>query len=442
MLKISSALVYSWGGIAFNFGGFIFIIPLAQIFLGAGEFNFWLFSSTVLAFGMILESSLTSPITRILSFSAQKQEISSKGKSYNLGAKSDAFFTIFLILIPTSLISFGLVFCLGYLSTSGVYVFSTISYLVIISLTCAFRIFLTLMIGNLHSENKIALQAKTVFFISLAKTLLTVISLSIYKDLTTILILNLLAVIVELFIYILFSRSLFLKSIKRKKFSKNVVCACYSPVINTVIIRIGGYFIAQTIPILSLRLSLEQSTALLLSVKCVSLAYRISLIPAQIKLPKIVQLRAKHQLNEIRGEVLDFIKLCSLVYISSSLFLIGLSFLKLEIAGVKIVLIAPELLTFLIVIIFLEMHHVIHAMVYETTNDVPFVMISLISGALIYSLGIVSVEVAGIFGLLFTQFLVQIAGNNWYSVRLCLRSLNWPLRVYSMDLLRSPNDQK
>ena len=436
MLKLNTALIYSWGGVGLNFGGFLVIIPLAKVYLSLEEFNFWLFSTTIIAFGMILETSLTAPITRVLTYSLQKKDLSSKGKIYPLDDKPAALYTILLMLIPLSVISFFLVFFLGGVSTESVYSFQVSDYIFMISLTCAMRIYLTLMVSNIHSEGNVALQTKVVFFVSLGKTIFIMLALPVFKNLDVILLLSLFAVLIELVVYIIISRKILIESFKSKKTCINVFYSSVSPVLNTVVIRVGGYFIAQSMPLLALKLPLMESTALLFSIKCVALIYRVSLMPFQVSLPNIVELRANGQLDIIRVKVIGLIRLSTIVYFFCCLFLMLISISDLSINEIQLDLLPKALLFFLMIIFYLELHHVAHAMVYETTNDVPFVKISLLSGAMIYILGVYTVDIGGVLGLLFIQFLVQLLGNNWYSVMLSLRSLNWPFNEYLINLFK------
>jgi hypothetical protein len=435
MFRVSKELLYSWGAIGLNFGGFLFIIPMAKIYLTAEEFNFWLFTSTIVAFGMMIESSLTAPFVRVLTYAKTKKKILSKFISYQLGNYTSVVFTLLISVIPIFILTLTVVFYLGILSTEGAYAFETNEYIFIISITCALRIFLTFSIAILHSEGQIKYQTKVSFYNSLFRIISTVLILYVTKSLFAVLLINLIFIFIEFFVYLIRNWNVFVSSLNDRVLCKNVYKSSFLPITNTFVIRIGGFFIAQSTSILALKLPIEESTALLFTIKCITLIYRVCLMPLQVSIPAIVEYRAVQNNEAIKQQFIKIIRLSIFVYLSLSLSLISLSFFKFDIYGFKLDLLKPELMIFIVFIFILELHHVLHAMLYETTNDVPFVKISLASGALIYLFGYNTVMSYGVLGLLFSQFIVQLLGNNWFSVRLSLRSLQWPFLKYVHQIL-------
>ena len=78
----------------------------------------------------------------------------------------------------------------------------------------------------------------------------------------------------------------------------------------------------------------------------------------------------------------------------------------------------------------LESHALIHGTIYISTNDVPFLIPGLITGALTFFLGSLVLSRWGLPGLVLLQLVLNLANNFWYSAYLSLKLLSWPLVTY------------
>lgn len=111
----------------------------------------------------------------------------------------------------------------------------------------------------------------------------------------------------------------------------------------------------------------------------------------------------------------------------------------LEFFQVEIRFISGGMFLILATTIILESHASMNGTVYVTTNHVPFLLPSLISGGILIALGFAALPIYGLFGLIVIRFLVGLAINNWYSTYLTLGLLNWPLKQYLKDIwINSP----
>ncbi|WP_409579525.1 hypothetical protein [Vibrio owensii] len=442
--RINKALIMSWGGVIINFGGFLIILPIATKNLNLPELNFWLYSTTLLAVGMIIESSIVNPFNRLLSYAKNNKPINNGNGEFSANNISDSLYIMSRLSIIFSVIVFVLTYAIGFVSTAGFEDLSDVNiYLVLISLVCLLRVLSTFFIAILHTEALISLQKEIQFYLLLIKTVITIVILTYYNSLLLVFVLNTIIVLLECLVYsyIAFAKLGYYQKINEGKYNRSTVESIKKPVSNTLIIRVGGYFIAQSMAILAIQLPVEESTLILFSVKCVSLVYRVSLMPFHVKLPYFVKLRAVDEIEKIRSSYIKEVRLSLSVYIVGSLFLIFFAKEIAQLVDVKVYFLSSYQLAFLCLIFFFELHHVTHSMIYETTNDVPFVKISLVSGIMIFALGLLSNNLGyGIIGLLWVQFLVQLAGNNWYSVYLSLKSLNWKFNCYIKDMFGVKND--
>ncbi|WP_422766788.1 hypothetical protein ACOX9X_10660 [Photobacterium leiognathi subsp. mandapamensis] len=434
----NKALILSWGGVIINFGGFLIILPIATNSLNLIDFNFWLYSTTLLAVGIIIESSIVNPFNRLLIYAKDKKPIDNgKGNKY-LNSINDSLLIMFRITMILSFIVFISTYIIGNVSTDKYNKLLDVNlYLILISLVCFFRVISTFAVSILHTEGLISIQKEIQFYLLLLKTILTIIVLYYYSSLLFVFIINAISVIIECFFYYYISlyKLQYYKKLKESKFSINVFNSIKKPVVNTFTIRVGGYFIAQSMAILSMQLSVEESTKLLFSIKCISLVYRISLMPFHVRLPDFVKYRANEEIDKIKRLYIKEMRLSILVYLLGILILIFLAKDIAKTIDVKVYFLDLHQLVFLSIIFFLELHHVTHSMIYETTNNVPFMKVSIFSGIAIFLFGFISNKLGyGVTELLLIQFIVQVSGNNWYPVYLSFKSTNWKLICYIKDM--------
>ncbi|HBL5393535.1 TPA: hypothetical protein LR347_004656 [Enterobacter hormaechei] len=433
--KINKTLVYSWLGTTLSFGGFLIILPMATAKLTISDLNFWLYSTTLLAIGAIVESSIFNPFTRLLIYAKEKKTI-----YYNRGAvghvngyNSSLIFSLISCLV-LSLFVFLIVFMTSVLTVSN-NVGNNILFL--ISVTCLFKTFNVYNVSILLSKEKILTHKKIVFFISLAKTIFTILILINAPTINNIMLTNLSFTILEAMLcYVCHKEKIIFRTTIKEQL--NIYNSISGPVFKTFIIRVGGYFIGQSMAMLSQSLPLEDSTALLFSLKCVTLIYRFSLIPSSIKIPLITKLRANGNSIDIRKQLMTVVGFSTAVYWFGSICMIIFGNCIFSFFEIRSHFINFELLIFLCIIYFLELHHVIHSMFYETTNNIPFLAISIFSGGLIIAGGLLSIKIGNlsILTLLLIQFFVQLLGNNWFPVLLNLKSVNLGVVEYLCGILR------
>ncbi len=92
--------------------------------------------------------------------------------------------------------------------------------------------------------------------------------------------------------------------------------------------------------------------------------------------------------------------------------------------GILIIMVLTQLL---------DSHATYHAGIYISTNHVPFLLPTIISGVIFLTAGFLIMPIYGLFGIILLKFLIQLSFNNWYSVILSLRLLKWPLKNYIVE---------
>lgn len=197
----------------------------------------------------------------------------------------------------------------------------------------------------------------------------------------------------------------------------------------------GNYF---TVYGTSLIISQVSNTALmanfLFTQKILTFVQRISESPFSANVPGIYMLIARKKISDVKKEISKQLFLSVSLMIGGFLFigLFGnqiLSFFDIDIRFVS----GMIYLVFALAI-FLDSHATMQGTVYISTNHVPFLIPSLVSGALMISVGFLVLPHYGLLGLVMVKLLVGLGMNNWYSTFLSLRLLNWNLLDYLKDI--------
>jgi hypothetical protein len=82
----------------------------------------------------------------------------------------------------------------------------------------------------------------------------------------------------------------------------------------------------------------------------------------------------------------------------------------------------------------MDIHATYHASIYTSTNHIPFLIPSILTGAIIIGFGFYILPYYGLIGILLVRFIAQLSFNGWYSTYLSLRFLRWPLLDYISDV--------
>jgi O-antigen/teichoic acid export membrane protein len=162
--------------------------------------------------------------------------------------------------------------------------------------------------------------------------------------------------------------------------------------------------------------------------------------PFYANVPTIYKLGAEKNFPEMRKQSTRYIFLGILIIAGSFLF-IGLAgnpvlnFLDHHnILNTETRFVGTLLFTIMALTLFLDMHSSLHAGIYTSTNHIPFLIPSLVSGLVIVVTGYFLLPVYGLIGLILLRFLIQLSFNNWYAMSLSLKLLNWPFKQYLVDL--------
>lgn len=167
----------------------------------------------------------------------------------------------------------------------------------------------------------------------------------------------------------------------------------------------------------------------------------IASTPVSVQYPYFYRLLATKDFFRMKKEVAPRIFLANFLVISGlvGFGLVGNWFLDFIQAEDKSILPVAIYLIISLLLLF-ELNSLFHGTFYLTTNDVPFLVPSLITGALMVSLGFWVLPKYGLLGLVSVQFILNMACNFWYSTYLSLNLMNWPLKSYLYSIfVEGPN---
>ena len=189
-------------------------------------------------------------------------------------------------------------------------------------------------------------------------------------------------------------------------------------------VAVGAYLINNINTIYCSRyLGLEATASYGLSLQIIVLVHTTAAILVSTQLPKLVELRVQHRVNELRALVGQRIVLASALFLGGAMFAWLAGPYVLGSIGSRTLLLPSGQLAFLMGYRFLEFNHSSFALVITTENEVPFVAAALVSGMAIALLGFPAVYHFGMWGLLGTTAIVQLAYNNWWPIKRCADGL-------------------
>ncbi len=116
---------------------------------------------------------------------------------------------------------------------------------------------------------------------------------------------------------------------------------------------------------------------------------------------------------------------------------VGFGFLGgvlLDLLDISKDIVPPLIYTIMALTIVLDSYSWIHGTVYVSTNHVPFLIPTLITGAVIITGGFFVIDTFGLLGIVLVQFFANLAFNNWYAPVINLKLLRWPFLTHLHNL--------
>jgi O-antigen/teichoic acid export membrane protein len=452
---LNNATLMSWLSYFVQFGSLLFVFPLLITVYTPLEQSFWWLINTLVGFALLADSGFGSVLVRGVSYfkagadylPRTKEEynlkVEFKSNEPNLNKLADLLTTTNRIYLLLSLLLVVLMIFVGpaiiwnVMKLSGHRIDFWLAYFILIP-NCVYQILTVRWRSFLRGLDYIAKEAR-INTITGVLRLIAFIAVLSFKLPPLYLVI---CIFLETFGKYWYLRHLVLSwfrshnkpIVARRYFDKEIFKSLWTATWKVGLIQWGNYFISSgnSIIIAQVRDPILMA-AFLLTSRLLDAIANIATITLYSNIPTIYSLAAKKNMKEIKIMASGFMFLGILLMVIAC-FLVavfgnwGLSLLNKETQLVPIGLFVLMAFSQL-----LEMHTSYHAGIYTSTNHIPFLVPTIITGAVIIGVGFYVMPIYGLLGIILTRFLAQSAFNNWYAVSLSLKLLDWPLKKYIVE---------
>jgi len=220
------------------------------------------------------------------------------------------------------------------------------------------------------------------------------------------------------------------RKFKLFSFNKEIFEAAWAPSWRSAIVILGSTGVTQASGFMFAQVGdLKILASYLFALKLMNTISDISKAPFYTKTPVFSKLRSEGKLFELTEQT------SRAIFISLTIFFIGAICVLfcpyfLRLVSSKVVFINPKLWILMVVVWALERHHAMHAQIYSTTNHVPFYVPIIISGIVNLLLAMLLLPKIGIWAFPIAQGVSNALMNNWWNVKISLKSLNQTFSSY------------
>jgi O-antigen/teichoic acid export membrane protein len=393
----------------------------------------WFFFQTLIGFGLLADSGFGSNLTKAVSYfkSGSKDIVEKDVKIELLGEKpnykglNDLYYTSQIIYFFLSIISLLIISVVGFFSsrnlismTDNTYV-STISFYIVV-ITCFVQIFNIRQSSFLSGLGYVVLLKRIDSLLGFTKLFSLLIILFFIPRLDFLFFALFLIQIIKNIVVKIFVRRKIVGlgvELNKTKFNLRIFKQLWKPTWKTSILNLSAYLINYSSSIVIVQISSANIIAdFLLTQRIFNFLTNISINPFYAKIPHLASLFVRNKKKELFTTFSTYHALSLFVFLGGSLFVLffGNFILDTFIKDSSAHLISLPLLIIFIVTLLLELNHSIYAGLYLLTNDVPFVIPSILSGTFIFIGCYFSVSSYGLLSIIVVPFIVQLCFNNWY----------------------------
>ncbi len=226
---------------------------------------------------------------------------------------------------------------------------------------------------------------------------------------------------------------LFTKSLKEKlsvsldniKDMSEVYSALWHNAYRLGLVSFGGFLVNKsTLFMVGLYLPLTETGSYALTLQVFWVLMYVSQTYFQVNIPKISSLQFHGDIKSVREKYFQGLLSSVVLMVLGSVFLIIIGPIILEFIGSETTFLDRGVMLLIAIILLLEVSHSVAATLITTSNNIPFVVSSLISGAVILLGGFVVLDYLsmGVIAIILVQGSVQLIYNNW----------KWPLEAYKL----------
>ena len=457
MLKkiLNNATMMSWASYFVQFGSVLFIFPLLIKVYTPLEQSLWWLMNTIIGLAMLADSGFGAVLLRGVTYFAtgadylpRTKEDFEKNKGLlsfhpNVSKLADLLTTTRRIYFFLSSIMFLILITAGPLILWNVMKLANhridfwLTYILMIP-NCLIMIMTVRWRSFLRGLNFIAKEAKINTSIGLFRVIAFILVLSFGLSPLFLVVCLLIESTIKYFLLRTMVYRWFVENNKhisdKGYFDKDIFRSLWTATWKEGLIQWGNYLLSQGNSIIMAQVNNAQLMAnFLLTARILNIIANVSEITLFSNIPKIYGYAAKNDRHNMKINAAGYMFMGMSIMIVACLFLILFGNKALDLLNKESQLVPLGILIIMVLTQILDTHSTFHAGIYISTNHVPFVLPSLISGILILGVGLLIMPVYGLIGIILLKFLVQISFNNWYAMVLSLRLLKWRIRNYIFE---------
>lgn len=432
-------VIWSYLGYIYKIAINLIMLPLTASFLSPKDLGLWFTFVSLGAFASLLDFGFLPTITRNITYSwsgaadIQKEGYVDTGtKEVNIDLFNALLFTSKRLYLVISLCAFGLLSTVGTIYILRItseenntnYIIAWLIYCLAIFLNIYYEYWNAFLRGTglIKESQKAQIISISIQFV------LTCIGLALNFDLIAIAVSYLMCGVVlrqlsKYFFYRKHYSLLKITSIKVDHYFKEIFQKIWHNAWRSGLTTLGSFIITQgTTLICSASLGLETTASYGLVLYLFSVISTIASIPYSTYTPSLNEARLNNDNKKLTNLVSFSVCFGWICFISCWVGLLLFGDKLLIMIHSKTPLMSFEILTFMGLFLFLEFNHSLFCNIITTSNRIPFVKASLLSGfsILVISISLLNTTDIGIWAIVLSQGIVQLSYNNW----------KWPLEVF------------
>lgn len=215
-------------------------------------------------------------------------------------------------------------------------------------------------------------------------------------------------------------------NIEKRHFDKNIFHSLWGATWRNAGLSWGNYAIIYGTSIVVAQIKDPVMMAsFLMTMRVIDIISGIARAPFYANIPKIYEFAAKKDFVNLKKRASEYIFVGMAMMVGGFAVMALLGNWTFGVFGIDTRFLPLAILLVIFATEVLNWHSAFHASIYISTNQVPFLIPSTVSGGLIIGLGLLVLPRYGVMGLVLTQFFIQLAFNNWFAVWLSLGLLKW-----------------
>lgn len=452
---LNNPVLMTWLSYLIQYGSAFLILPVILHIFSAEEVAVWLLFMTVYGVAMLADSGFSHAIIRASAYffngatalpHADSTPSDTESKQPNLSSLASLFITsrrfyLFVTLIAIALLSsIGVILVHNVIQLAGNSTKHWVAFILLITAS-VFRIFYVRYASFLQGINRVAYVRRLESLMGALRIMLYLGFILAGTNVIGLILVDCLygfslLLIARRSCYQFFSHNHY-SNVQHHSFNKSLFLDMWPASWRFGLAAYGAYLITNGCTLLVSQLDdVKLISAYLLTVRIVAIIRQIVQAPLYAHLPKLIGLYAQREFEQLKMLAARGIIIILLLASIALVLLCLLGNTMLEFISANNTLLANKFIVLIGIALLLDLHHSAHVQIYLSSNHMPFLIPALVSGIAIICLGYITMQYWGLWGLLWTQFLVQLSFNNWYPVKLSLRLLNWPLTSY-LAMLRN-----